>query len=137
MFTLAYCISNISVWWMTGCVQCFGKHEVCIWLLCTHNCDIDDNCGRWQRACYAKRSCHGRRNYLKYCWQCVCLQSVVSKPGSAIMHCVKSVIGNCRSNVVQLERQNVPKCSVQLGRSGPHLFSTSSSFMTAPIPCSR
>lgn len=57
---------------------------------------------------------------LKHCWKPACLRSVLSKPCSVCVYRAWSVVGNCRSYVVQIEMDDGPKCSVQLVTSGPH-----------------
>lgn len=96
-----------------GFGQRFGNHDVCV----RH---FNVNCGRGRRAFYAKCSCDGRCKSLKNCWQFICLQSTLSKPGASFLNCVESVVGNQGSEAVQTEIHDEPKRSIQSVRSSTH-----------------
>lgn len=71
-------------------------------------------------ACYAKGSCHGLQKGSKYYWHNVCLQSVVRKEISVFLQSVKSFVGICLIDVVQIKIGNQRKRSVQLDMYGSH-----------------
>lgn len=96
------------------------KKDACVRQLWDQTLDIDKKFGRGRRACYAKRSYHERWKGLKHRWKFVCLQSVLSKPDSAFLHFVKSVVGNCQSDAVLIEVGERLKRSIQVVKSGSH-----------------